>query len=263
MKKTFNIFCVIMCVCFIFNATGTTVFSDSNHGHDFDNTIIGYYPTNITSNKNGTKLEGYFYNLNKDYHVANINSFSITLIDNNGTTVFEWTLKDGGNLQNITLPGYGLCGFNFTNSKTISLSKYDLSCYYTYITCQFDYGLCSGLKSCSICKERVNVAPSVLDQTPIISKTAPKETKETKVVPEEKKPAVSTPTGRYVEVKDPCIYGSDGKKLCTTCGGDGKIEVLADSIYGSGCRTCTSSGRMLCIYCGGKGYTSRYVWKDY
>ena len=38
---------------------------------------------------------------------------------------------------------------------------------------------------------------------------------------------------------------------CTTCGGDGKVEALSGSIWGTMCRTCEGSGN--CGYCGGDG----------
>ena len=183
--------------------------------------------------KNGKlQVQGCIVNLNKKYDLLGMEDAVIVLTDSKGLELSYINLNDTFE-KNCILRPESKRPYNFTvkellyNEEEYSSLTSGLQAF--FVSFNFGYEKCQG-KNCGNCQ---NIGLN-LDENPFIDE-------ETRYQGDHDSSRNAVPD---------CFF-CDLSGKCSTCGGDGKYELLEGSLWGSRCRTCEGSG--VCGACGGDG----------
>lgn len=170
-------------------------------------------------------MRGTICNYNKNYDVLGFEETKFIVSDANGLPLFEAAMNTDYQ-EKIRLKPQSKAPYNFTSKALL----YDESEYVSLtsglqVTMEggFEYSECDGA-GCTRC-HNVGLA---LNSNPFIENIS--------VDPEP-------------DTKNCFFCDFSGK--CSSCDGDGKMELLEGSIWGTGCRTCDGDG--ICTACNGDG----------
>ncbi len=190
--------------------------------NELDENILGYTITDANLYNTVTHLQfiqGYFYNASDKYHIMDMKGTEIVVQDLEGNYLFEMADADYSTIEELVLPPRTKVKFN-ANIYNPQVVKYDLSKMEAFVVCEFSYQECSG-EGCETC---------------------------------------GGPVTKEFDTNDKSVTGvSEGMKLCTSCGGNGKCKRCDGKGHytwfngdSKDCGLCRNRPGV-CSTCGGKG----------
>lgn len=190
--------------------------------NEVDDHILGYTITDTGLYNTVTHqqfIQGYFYNASNKYHIMDMEGTEIVVQDLEGNYLFEMADADYSEIEELVLPPRTKVKFN-ANVYSPQVVKYDLSKIEAFVVCNFSYQECVG-DGCATC---------------------------------------GGPVTNEFDTNDKSVTGvSEGMKLCTSCGGNGKCKRCDGKGHYVGfngnskdCGLCRKRPGV-CITCGGEG----------